>query len=259
MKPDKTTRLVVYNIAYGTGAPVNGLGRILTSHRYIRTSPRHINRLLDFLESINPDILGLLEIDTGSGRTQRVNQVELIANRLRHHYRCSVKYGQDSVGRRFPILRHQANAILTREESSNVAFHYFPIGFKRLIIEAEVGATRFFLVHLALSRRIRSRQLAALSEIASGEGPVVIAGDFNTLSGPGELDSLRSVLNLESANAKSLPTYPSWRPKRELDFILHSKDISVQKLAVPQIPFSDHLPLIMDFEIAPYDPPEKFF
>jgi len=238
---------MVYNVAYGTGSPGASIGRVFTGHRYLRTSRRHIDRVIDFIEAVNPDVLGLLEVDIGSGRTGNLNQVELVANRLRHHFRCSVKYGERSIGRGVPILRHQANAILTREKAFSGDFHYFKVGFKRLIIEVEVRGTRFFLVHLALSRRIRRRQLAALAEIADGRGPVVIAGDFNAFSGPEELDELRSALGLVSANGKSLPTFPSWKPKRELDFILHSKEVALERFMVPDVHLSDHLPLILDF------------
>ena len=227
------------------------MGRVLTGHRYLRTSRKHLERLIGFVEAVDPDVLGLLEVDTGSGRTGRVNQVELIANRLRHDYRCSVKYGERSIGRGVPILRNQANAVLAKAEISGGEFHYFPVGFKRLIIEAEVAGVRFFLVHLALSRRVRRKQLAALADIATGRGPVVVAGDFNAFSGIGELRPLMADLGLRSANADSIPTYPSWRPKRELDFVLHSEDITVERFLVPDVHFSDHLPLVVDFRVSP--------
>lgn len=227
------------------------MGRVLTGHRYLRTSRKHLERLIGFVEAVDPDVLGLLEVDTGSGRTGRVNQVELIANRLRHDYRCSVKYGERSIGRGVPILRNQANAVLAKAEISGGEFHYFPVGFKRLIIEVEVAGVRFFLVHLALSRRVRRKQLAALADIATGRGPVVVAGDFNAFSGIGELRPLMADLGLRSANADSIPTYPSWRPKRELDFVLHSEDITVERFLVPDVHFSDHLPLVVDFRVSP--------
>jgi len=245
--PKTTTRLMIYNVAYGTGSPGGALGRMFTGHRYLRTSSKHLERLVDFVEAVDPDVLGLIEVDIGSGRTGRVDQVELIANRLRRHYRCSVKYGEESMGRDVPILRHQANAILTRDEVVSSDFHYFKVGFKRLIIEVDVNGVRFFLVHLALSHRVRAKQLEALADIASGDGPVVVAGDFNTMRGSRELDFLKKALGLDSANVESLPTYPSWKPKQELDFVLHSKEINIERFFLPDVHFSDHLPLVVDF------------
>ena len=38
-------------------------------------------------------------------------------------------------------------------------------------------------------------------------------------------------------------------PRKELDFILHSGQIEVNRFEIPDIQFSDHLPLICDFTI----------
>jgi len=54
---------------------------------------------------------------------------------------------------------------------------------------------------------------------------------------------------LKSANVKRFPTYPSSKPRRHLDFILHSDKIDVHDFQVPQVRYSDHLPLVMDFDV----------
>jgi endonuclease/exonuclease/phosphatase family metal-dependent hydrolase len=46
-----------------------------------------------------------------------------------------------------------------------------------------------------------------------------------------------------------LPSYPSRSPREELDFILHSGQIEVNRFEIPDVQFSDHLPLICDFTI----------
>ena len=56
---------------------------------------------------------------------------------------------------------------------------------------------------------------------------------------------------LTSANLHGLPSYPSRSPRKELDFILHSGQIEVNRFAIPDVQFSDHLPLICDFTIHP--------
>jgi endonuclease/exonuclease/phosphatase family metal-dependent hydrolase len=48
-----------------------------------------------------------------------------------------------------------------------------------------------------------------------------------------------------------LPSYPSRSPRKELDFILHSGQIEVNRFAIPDVQFSDHLPLICDFTVHP--------
>jgi endonuclease/exonuclease/phosphatase family metal-dependent hydrolase len=54
---------------------------------------------------------------------------------------------------------------------------------------------------------------------------------------------------LSNANARGLPSYPSASPRKELDFILHSSRIEVNRFEIPDVQFSDHLPLICDFTI----------
>jgi endonuclease/exonuclease/phosphatase family metal-dependent hydrolase len=54
---------------------------------------------------------------------------------------------------------------------------------------------------------------------------------------------------LQSANTRSLPSYPSKAPRKELDFVLYGPGIHVTNFMIPRVKFSDHLPLICDFEI----------
>jgi endonuclease/exonuclease/phosphatase family metal-dependent hydrolase len=54
---------------------------------------------------------------------------------------------------------------------------------------------------------------------------------------------------LANANAHGLPSYPSSSPRKELDFILHSAQIEINRFEIPPIQLSDHLPLICDFTI----------
>ena len=55
---------------------------------------------------------------------------------------------------------------------------------------------------------------------------------------------------LKSANRSGLPSYPARSPRKELDFILYSKGIEITHFDVPDVRFSDHRPLICDFEIV---------
>jgi endonuclease/exonuclease/phosphatase family metal-dependent hydrolase len=55
---------------------------------------------------------------------------------------------------------------------------------------------------------------------------------------------------LKSANVHGLPSYPSRSPRKELDFVLYGKDIEIRDFRIPAVQFSDHLPLICDFEVV---------
>jgi len=243
-------RLLVYNIAYGTGSLEGDYDRLWTLHRYIKTSHSHLDRIIEFIGKKKPDIIGLVEIDTGSYRTNFVNQAELIASRLGHYQHSSVKYGKLSLGRAVPIMKKQANAILTKKAAGTSKFHFFPRGVKKLVIELETNGVRIFLVHLALRKKIREEQLRFLAGLVKSDKPTVVAGDFNTFSGPEELDAFCKKLKLVNPNRKGHSTYPSWEPNRQLDHILCSKHIKIKRFTVPMVKFSDHLPLIMDFTVV---------
>jgi endonuclease/exonuclease/phosphatase (EEP) superfamily protein YafD len=80
--------------------------------------------------------------------------------------------------------------------------------------------------------------------------PVIVAGDFNTFWGEHEIALFMEASGLRSANADGLPSYPAHRPRMELDFILHTRDIEVEHFAVPAVTFSDHRPLVCDFRLT---------
>lgn len=239
-------RLVLYNIRYGTGAgpsfhlPVPGAG-------YLRGTRRNLTRITDFLRQQDPDIVGLIEVDTGSYRSGFVNQAEVIANALNHRHSFQCKYAEESINQRLPVVKRQGNAMLTSQPAIETRFHYFESGIKRLIIELELDDFVVFLVHLSVKFRHRHYQLRHLHElIAASKKPVAVAGDFNTLWGDHELVLFCEAAGLHNANEAALPSYPSWSPKRQLDFVLYGKGLKVDYFAMPQVTYSDHLPLVCD-------------
>ena len=243
-------RVLVYNIAYGSGSPSSYTENILKIHRYLKRPDKNITKISSFIEASKADIVGLLEIDTGSFRSSKVNQAEEIGKNSSHHTHCLTKYGESFTGKIVPILRKQGNAILSKEQDSNSIYHYFPGGFKKLIIELDMGSFRFFLLHLSLTKRARKMQFAHMANLLSTRKcPVIIAGDFNAFSGLSELKDISKKLGLVNPNVDKISTYPSWAPKHQLDFILCSEEIKIKNFEIPKIKLSDHLPLIMDFEI----------
>ncbi len=234
-------RFVLYNIRYATG---------VKTRNYARPSSRNLERIAAFLREQEPDIIGLVEVDLGSYRSGFRNQAQLLAESLGHFHSHAVKYQADSFWRRLPVLGKQGNAFLARDRIRNETFHFFEQGMKRLVIELELDQVVVFLVHLALGSRARHQQLGALYNLLKGaQKPVLVAGDFNALWGEQEIELFLAATGLQNANTAKLPTYPSRRPHRHLDFILHSPGIIVREFRIPPVPYSDHLPLVLDFDI----------
>jgi len=58
-----------------------------------------------------------------------------------------------------------------------------------------------------------------------------------------------AALDLVNANNEGFPSHPSRSPRRQLDFILHSGAIKTRDFQIPRIQYSDHAPLVWDFEL----------
>lgn len=246
-------RFLLYNIRYGAG-----IGRRVhfpfPFSGYLKNTENQLDRIADFIRDQRPDIVGLVEVDTGSFRANGESQVAAIAGPLCHRQVCRSKYGLDSLAGRLPLLSQQANAVMTNRAILGHTFHYLNHGMKRLVIEVRMPELTVFLVHLALKFRPRQQQLLDLAAIvAQARGPVVVAGDFNVFRGAGELAAFMAATGLVSANPHGLPSHPSRSPHRQLDFILHSPVLQSLDFQAPQIPYSDHVPLIWDFEVADRD------
>ncbi|MDJ0709691.1 MAG: endonuclease/exonuclease/phosphatase family protein [Woeseiaceae bacterium] len=243
-------RLLLYNIRYAVGGgasmhvPIPGAGYVLGNQTVLPEITR-------FIKSIDPDVVGLIEVDTGSIRSRKVNQAESIAADLGMNTSYETKYGERSLNQMLPIVRKQGNAFMAAPRVHGERFHYFDTGIKRLIIELEMDDFAIFLVHLSLKYRHRHLQLRRLYDlIEETQKPVIVAGDFNTFWGENEIYLFMKAAGLTSANVRSTPTYPSRAPRKELDFILYQDGISVTNFDVPDVRHSDHLPLVCDFELA---------
>ena len=243
-------KFLVYNIAYGTGAPKNRFYQVFGLHHYIHTQRRHLKKIIDCIASRKPDVCGLLEVDNGSFRTGYLNQGELIASALQQSVYSAVKYSPGSIPRKIPILRKQTNLFLTPEKQRPCAFHYLPRGMKRLALEIEVSGVRFFLLHLSLRSKVRQSQLDTLAELLKTlDQPFLVGGDFNAFAGTDELQSFMQKLSLHSANAAGKPTFPAWKPEKQLDYILYSRGIEPVRCEVGPDQASDHLPVLFEFKV----------
>lgn len=242
-------RVVLYNIRYGTGTgwdyhlplPFSGLFR--------RTEPS-LRRVSSFIDEIQPDIVGLVEVDGGSYRHGGESQARCLAEDLKLDHFFSCKYGRESIFRKLPILSSQGNAILSRVPAKRTSKIDLERGMKKTLLAAEFEEFVFLLVHLPLGLGARKAQLDHLTEIVREcRKPVLLGGDFNLLHGSAELSGFLSRTGLRDADPLERKTYPSRLPRFRLDFLLVGPDVKVSRFDVPDVRFSDHLPLICEFEI----------
>lgn len=243
-------RFLLYNVRYGSGVG-KGFHLPFPGRGYLRRTASNLAKITAFIKSVKPDIVGLVEIDSGSFRTGGRHQAADIAEALGHYHAYRSKYGPDSWNHLLPLLSKQGNAILANRAILKESYHYFDHGIKRLVIQAELKDVTVFLVHLSLAFRHRQHQLHHLYNLVRQvEKPCIVAGDFNVFWGNREIELFLAATGLQNASPRGQPTYPSWAPKRQLDFVLHSPDLQLTQFSIPQVHLSDHFPLVCDFELT---------
>lgn len=242
-------RFLLYNVRYcaGVGArfhlPIPYAG-------FLKRTTGNLECIMTFIESVHPTIVGLVEVDSGSFRTEEMCQAEIIARELGFSHVVETKYAETSLAQKVPLLRKQGNALLTNHEILHHRFHYFQEGFKRLVIEVRLPETTVFLIHLSLRYTTRQKQLKQLCRLVREvEGPVIVAGDFNVIWGDRELNGFLEATGLQSANFERKPSHPSRFPTLQLDYILYSKELVPSNFNIPSVVYSDHAPLVCDFDV----------
>ena len=242
-------RFLLYNIRYAAGIgrqfhfPVPYSG-------YLKNTNGNLKKIVGFIKSVNPDIIGLIEVDSGSFRSEKSNQAEAIAWEMEHYHVYQSKYSATSMAQKVPVVNKQGNAILTNRDIKTETFHYFGKGIKRLVIELELEDLSIFLVHLSIKYRHRQYQLQDLyAMVKNVNKPVIVAGDFNVFWGDRELELFLAATGLTNANSVRRPSHPSRSPRRQLDYILHSPQIRITGFQIPRVKLSDHAPLICDFHV----------
>lgn len=252
-------KLISYNIEYCEG--MEGIWYQYLKFWKILFPPKNLEKkLVKALQKLKPDILTLIEVDTGSLRARGEDEVKFIEEKLGlKSFVEKVKYplhGWRKLFHHIPILNKQANAIISRFKISKVKYHVFHEGTKRMVIEATVNCPQkitLLAAHLALGKKTRAKQIKELTKIVNAiKNPVILMGDFNTFNGVKEIKELLKKTHLKDMiklDKNSLPfTEPAWHPTRRLDYILTSPQVKVNKYSVLNFHFSDHLPLMIDFE-----------
>ena len=104
-------------------------------------------------------------------------------------------------------------------------------------------------MHLALSRRVRSRQLDFINELVGERKHLVVMGDLNAGCESSEVRMFIDKTGLTEP-ACDQATFPSWRPVRRIDHILVSHSLEVLRTRVVDYALSDHLPICVEL-VAP--------
>jgi endonuclease/exonuclease/phosphatase family metal-dependent hydrolase len=190
------------------------------------------------------DLVGVQEADAGSARSGFVNITEYLANA------AGFPYWDDQTNRRIGQFAKHSLGVLSRYKPTGITEHKLPGRFPgrgAMAVRFGAGAESLvvLIVHLALSRRGRLSQLDYIGDLINDYRHVVMMGDMNCRSDSEEMELLVNK-TLMSEPLHGLHTFPSWRPKRNIDHILVTPTVEVGAAEVLNYPVSDHLPISME-------------
>lgn len=237
----KILKVLTYNIHVAM-ASHNMRHYLLHSWHHLLPHPRRKKNLKLIADIIKPfDVVALQELDVGSIRSQYVNQVDYLAE-AGGFYHAEFKTTR-TLG---PFAQH-SKALLSRFPIHNVHHYDLPSRIPgRGVTTFCLGSNKHPLlivnVHLSLSKKARSAQLAFLVNLIARYQHVIMMGDFNL--SPAELAlSPLAASDLQIAHQEVILTYPSWKPVKQIDYILLSSSLKLANSGVISSGSSDHLPL----------------
>jgi len=241
---ERTLRLLSYNIQIGI--TTRRYRQYLThSWKHVLHHPQRFNNLDRIAQLMSEyDLVGVQEADAGSARSGFVNITEYLANA------AGFPYWDDQTNRRIGQFARHSLGVLSRYKPSGITEHKLPgrlPGRGAMAVRFGAGEESLvvLIVHLALSRRGRLSQLDYLGDLINDYRHVVMMGDMNCRSDSEEMELLVNK-TLMSEPLHGLHTFPSWRPKRNIDHILVTPTVEVGRAEVLNYPLSDHLPISME-------------
>ncbi len=240
-------RLLSFNVQAG----------ITTSryHHYLTRSWKHLLPDREREETLNRiahcitdyDIVGLQEVDAGSLRSAFINQSEYLAARA--HFPHWTHQTNRNLGKIAQISLGLLSRIRPREVVEYKLPGFIP-GRGALMVRFGSGeqSLALFVLHLALGRGARMRQLVFIAERVNDERHAVVMGDLNCRSDSPEIAHILSRTSLGEP-LPDLHTFPSWRPRHNIDHILVTPSLRATATEVVACTISDHLPIAMEVEL----------
>lgn len=213
-----------------------------------------LERIAKVIEESKADLIGLNEVDRYfSKRSEYIDQVSWLAKHLKMNHafgEAITLRSKDST-----VHRQYGNAFLSRYPIVLEKNHFFTFNSRmaegRSLLESHVQLCerllKVYVVHLSLNPFIHKQQTDFIIEKVMNEPQsAVIMGDWNMRPGARAWKKmLRYFKDVCDAGKGMCYTFPSFRPRFQLDYIFVSRDICIASAEViKKIPSSsDHLPL----------------
>ena len=206
------------------------------------------DRIVNIIKELNPDFVALQELDSATTRTDGVNQVKELGDRLNMHsyFGGAIPYrgGKYGVG------------ILSKKPALNTYLYNLPGKEPRAVLIAEYDDFLILSTHLDLVEGNRAESAKIITEKIKGlNKKAYLAGDFNESNFASELFiELKKEWTIVSPIKN---TFSTNNPSKCIDFVVTynsggeykvSKSNVVYDLPEINVPISsDHFPLYIDF------------
>ncbi|KQL48991.1 metal-dependent hydrolase [Brevibacillus choshinensis] len=201
---------------------------------------KRLEQMVQTLKELEPDVIGLQEVHQNA---KYGYQATYIAEQLNYQlvFAPSIPMAGGFYG----------NAFLTRHPLKETKVIQLPARReKRTLISASISWSEHDIsiwnTHCSLNQTSRSSQLQLLKQLTDQQPdiPRLILGDFNssTISFSPYYSDCAAVHGKEN-----LPTIPAFR--RRLDYIFASRHWNVCRYDLYPIPWSDHLPVIVELRL----------
>lgn len=247
IKNKRCIRVLSYNLQVGI--------KTSRASQYITGSWKHLiphsqrldnlDNTIHFLETY--DLVGLQETDAGSLRSNYINLTEYLASRayFPHWYH--------QVNRNLGHIAKHSNGLLSRYkpyEIENIRLPGLIPGRQAILAKYgnEKETLAVFVLHLALSKRARMRQLSVIADKVNQYDHAIVMGDLNCKVDSNEMKYLFSQTRLHEP-VEELHTFPSWRPEHHIDHILVTSELEVINAKPLKHICSDHLPIMMEVKL----------
>jgi endonuclease/exonuclease/phosphatase family metal-dependent hydrolase len=225
-----------------------------------------IDRIADLITEEKVDIVAMQEVDRGVERSKKIDIITKLADMtgMTYAFGKTLDFQGGDYG----------NAILTRVpifEERNVLFRKSPGAEQRgvLLLVLGIAGEEIIIANTHLdSQSDDSVRLASLGELKSslrGESPrvLILCGDFNDTPSSRVVTLLKEEYldTWEKAGTWEGFTFPADEPKKRIDFVFtnHSRKPDSTIAAIHLRPLtarvvksfaSDHLPLVVEFELS---------
>ncbi len=223
-----------------------------------------VDRVAAVIAEHEPDVVCLQELDVGRARTGGVDQAHAIAERLAMSFRFhpAMQVEEELYGD--AILTHRPERLVRVGTLPTLrGMRLEPRGALWSAIDFDGIEANIFNTHLGLVPREQRLQAAALvgrDWLGHPErrGPTLLTGDFNATSITRPYQAIvRHLTDAQRALGlkPTVKTFPSSFPAIRIDHCFVSPQVRVTGVQAPFSPLarmaSDHLPLIVDFELVP--------